>query len=102
MSAVDVLAVMDEAIPAWEIGCDHDRLIDMREARAAVAELIEADKEYDAALAAYATATRNESIHRMADRHAAAVERRKAALAACQSPTTPLTREQEAEEVHKR
>lgn len=43
---MNVLDVMNEAIPGWECGCDHDRLGDMREARAAVAELIEAGAKF--------------------------------------------------------
>lgn len=49
--AVDVLAVMDECTDQLEAqpGCYYTDAAELQEARAAVAELIEADKEYDEA-----------------------------------------------------
>lgn len=59
---VDVLSELDRRIEIGELfGQEHDApnlpgVASLREARAAVAELIEADAEFDAALAAYASA----------------------------------------------
>ena len=53
MSAVDVLAVMDEAMPGWECCCEPDRVGDMRAAGAAVAELIAQRDMMANALATY-------------------------------------------------
>ena len=47
--AVDVLVVMDDAIPVYGSRFTH---ADFDATRAAVAELVEADREYDAAYAA--------------------------------------------------
>ncbi|MBT2142722.1 MULTISPECIES: hypothetical protein [unclassified Rhodanobacter] len=78
---VDVLAVLDEAAD-WlyrssEGRGDDERSENVKAVRSGVAELIEADKEYDAACAEW-----DASVHpRSADRLKAARERRAAALA---------------------
>jgi hypothetical protein len=53
MSGVDVLAVM-QWCSEWLTDCRyHEHANKLQQSRAAVAELIEADKEFDAALSAY-------------------------------------------------
>lgn len=72
MSAVDVLAVLDAAIAGAEAPVRERRghAISLMEARAAVAELVDADREYDDA-----------RLSGNAYRIAAAAARRRAALA---------------------
>lgn len=91
---VDVLAVMDEAQCDAEntYGHDSQQVVELNAARAAVAELIEADKEYDAAKHAHASIAHesykvgewNEHDERLrvaSQRLLLAGERRRAALA---------------------
>jgi hypothetical protein len=49
---MDVLAVLDEFVVVVGDECVNDPVVRLREARLAVAELVEADREYDAAYAA--------------------------------------------------
>jgi len=80
---VDVLAVMDDAAEKYTERGTFSKAKAMREARAAVAELVEADKEYDAARAAYeACAYVGECHHKRTLKKAE--ERRRAALARVQ------------------
>ena len=85
MIAVDVLAVMDRAdahYAGWDISAaDKAVLDDLNDARAAVAELLAADEEYDAAKCALFQPA--EYSREKADRLCAAHTRRAAALARC-------------------
>lgn len=82
---VDVLSELDRRIEIGELfGQEHDApnlpgVASLREARAAVAELIEAVKEDREALQAYANNGKPENVRR----HFAAEERLIAALARC-------------------
>ena len=87
---VDVLAVMDDSVLSQPFREDRN---DMREARAAVAELIAADKEYDNALVNVTTINREisergwvaleyDALSQACTRLARAESRRMAAIAA--------------------
>jgi hypothetical protein len=82
---VDVLAVMDGAIQTFCSSNFTDRYRqgpDMREARAAVAELIEADREYDEAKSNFWKGPAAAAVYHLS------LARRRAALARCAgSPT---------------
>lgn len=81
---VDVLAVMDAAIDNLQSAGYIGNTIGMKESRAAVAELIEADQEYDAARAAHASAHGRGRHHELLGartRFDAARARREVALA---------------------
>jgi len=82
---VDVLAVLDE-VQDWlyrssESRGDDDRAEAVKQARAAVAELIEANIEFDAAHMAYSAAKTGKPRNDAWARVVAAVDRRHAALA---------------------
>ena len=82
---VDVLAVMDSCTDELEKqpGCYYTDAAKLQEARAAIAELIEADKEYDAAKRQVNDETLTAEEHNSASwpRLYAAQDRRLAALA---------------------
>ncbi|MFD0738281.1 hypothetical protein ACFQZQ_03120 [Lysobacter koreensis] len=83
MSApVDVLAVMGDAECRWRLVHETTKADAMAEARAAVAELIAADREYDAAKVELATQRRQVGAVATAEvRWHRAVARRAASLA---------------------
>ena len=71
--AVDVLAVMESV---WHQGLDETNVRDFEKARAAVAELIEADEAYDKAYAAAVGNPADEAgLAEAEDRRAAALGR---------------------------
>lgn len=91
MSGVDVLAVMKrDAGDAHEGRCQKFKAAhamklseESEQARAAVAELIESDREYDAAHAAYAQARTGAPRNAAWERVVAAKARRHAAIGTC-------------------
>jgi ATPase subunit of ABC transporter with duplicated ATPase domains len=86
---VDVLAVMDEWIKQAATPANDVRMnLELRQARAAVAELIEADREYDEANSDWEEVTSRDpdetdydTWRRVSDRFEDAVMRRAAAMA---------------------
>lgn len=83
MSAVDVLEVFDFEMSGWDE--DSRPYKNLAEARDAVAELMEADAEYDAAIDSLWNSARLNAEGRVAalDRRDAAAARRVAAMARC-------------------
>lgn len=77
---VDVLGVLEQAADTCPDRLDWD----LREARAAVAELIDADREYDVARAYFSVATGKTGCDPATTRLAAAQNRRAVALARVQ------------------
>lgn len=87
IAQIDVLAVLDEFVVVVGDEFGNDPAVRLREARLAVAELVEADREYDAAYAAVGelrdgVSTIGEVVHAEAALHRAQ-SRRATALARC-------------------